>query len=62
MAGANIFMVYADATGSNVTLSPRLASGNFQPQYTTGTQAVLLEGSGIAGGVMTANIKCKRAE
>ena len=58
MAGANIFMVYADASGTNVTLSPRLGKGQFQPDYTSSTQATLLAGSGIANGVMTANVRC----
>ena len=58
MAGANIFIVYADADGQNVTLSPRLGKGTFQPLYDNQTQAVLLAGSGITNGTMTANIRC----
>ncbi len=59
MAGANIFMVYADASGTNVTVSPRKGVGNVMPQYPSGTQISLLAGSGIANGTMTANVKCK---
>ena len=58
MAGANIFVVYADASGTNVTLSPRLGLGNFQPLFNSDAQVVLLEGSGIANGQMTANVRC----
>ena len=59
MQNANIFIVYADAAGSNVTLSPRLGNGEREPK-TDGDQAqvYLLEGSGIANGKMTANVRC----
>lgn len=58
MAGANIFIIYSDAGGTNVTLSPRLGKGNVQPHFDNGAQVFLLEGSGIANGKMTANIRC----
>lgn len=58
MDGANIFIIYADSKGSNVTLSPRPGEGHNQPKFTQGTQAFLLEGSGIANGKMTANVRC----
>ncbi|KAF2481674.1 hypothetical protein BDY17DRAFT_169094 [Neohortaea acidophila] len=57
MAGSNIFMVYADGNG-NVTLSPRLGTGEVEPEYNTAMNVTLLEGSGIANGRMTANVKC----
>lgn len=60
MQNSNIFIIYADATGTNVTLSPRLGKGEIEPK-TTGdtTQVSLLDGSGIANGKMTANVRCK---
>ena len=58
MAGANIFIMYADASGSNVTLSPRLGTGEVEPDYDTEAQVFLLEGSGVANNVMTANVRC----
>ena len=58
MAGANIFVIYADSNGSNVTLSPSPGQGHVQPRYDQGIQAFLLEGSGIANGKMTANVRC----
>jgi len=58
MAGSNFMIIYADGTGSNVTLSPRLASGNVQPTYNSAANMTLLAGSGISNGVMTANILC----
>ena len=59
MSGSNIFMIYADATGTNVTLSPRLGTGNQQPKADTTAEVTLLDGSGIANSMMTANIRCK---
>lgn len=59
MAGANIFVVYANAAGTNVTISPRDGKGNFQPKFdSVAAQPYLLDGSGIANGIMTANVRC----
>lgn len=58
MAGANIFVIYSDASGKNVTLSPRLGKGYVQPLYDTDAKVTLLGGSGIANGMMTANVRC----
>jgi hypothetical protein len=57
MTGANIFVIYASPDG-NVTLSPRLGVGNVQPLYNEAADVELLEGSGIADGMMTANVRC----
>ena len=59
MAGANIFVVYANSKGDNVTLSPRLGKGNVEPDYNSQAQVFLLDGTGIANGMMTANVRCK---
>jgi hypothetical protein len=59
MAGAHVFMVYADASGTNVTVSPRLATGHFMPQPDPTTKFAVLDGTGIKDGMMTANIRCK---
>lgn len=58
MRNSNIFIIYPDASGSNVTLSARLGLGEFEPQYNSKAQVSLLEGSGISNGKMTANIRC----
>ena len=58
MAGSNIFIVYADAARTNVTLSPRLGTGDVEPLLDTSAQVELLAGSGIANGLMTANVRC----
>ncbi len=60
MKGSQIFVVYANAAGTNVTLSTRLGSGHDEPAEEPASEAYLLAGSGIEGGKMTANILCKR--
>lgn len=60
MAGAHIFVMYADGN-NNVTLSARDGNqGHVEPVFDrplfSGIE--LLEGSGVSGGVMTANVKC----
>ncbi|PBP20268.1 CBD9-like protein [Diplocarpon rosae] len=59
MSGSNIFMVYANAAGDNVTLSPRLGAGEREPTTSgSSSQLTLLSGSGIVNGVMNANVRC----
>ena len=60
MSGSNMFIIYADSSGSNVTLSPRLGKGEVMPDYDKDAQVTLLDGSGIANGKMTANVRCKK--
>lgn len=59
MSGSHIFVVYTSADGNNVTVSPRLGTGHNTPQFNSDTQITLLEGSGVANGQMTANVRCK---
>jgi hypothetical protein len=56
MVGANIFVVYPN--GDNVTVSPRLGVGEIEPLYNSAAQVSLLSGSGVANGVVTANVRC----
>ena len=58
MSGSQIFVIYTNSGGNNVTLSPRLGSGHVMPTYNSNAQAFLLDGSGVSNGQMTANIKC----
>lgn len=58
MSNANMFVMYSSADGKNVTLSPRTASGHVMPTYNEVADVSLLEGSGIANGRMTANVRC----
>jgi hypothetical protein len=60
MAGATIFLMYPNGEG-NVTISAREGGvGQVEPQFNSSLMAgvTLLEGSGITGGVMRANVKC----
>jgi Cytochrome domain of cellobiose dehydrogenase len=58
MKASNIFMIYANAAGTNVTLSPRLGTGNSQPSADTTAEVTLLSGSGISNNMMIANVRC----
>lgn len=61
MAGAHIFVMYADGSG-NVTVSARDGNqGHVEPAFDSSLMSgvTLLEGSGIVGDNMIANIKCK---
>lgn len=59
MAGANMFIMYADGTG-NVTVSSRQGKGNVTPVYSASTASdlQLMSGSGVSNGKMIANILC----
>ncbi|KAM0719834.1 hypothetical protein Q7P37_003969 [Cladosporium fusiforme] len=58
MSGANIFIMYKSADGNNVTVSPRSGSGHNEPSVNSNADISLLEGSGVEGNTMTANIRC----
>ncbi|WEW59091.1 hypothetical protein PRK78_004560 [Emydomyces testavorans] len=57
MNGSNVFILYS-ASPSNVTLSPRLATGEFQPAVNPKAQISVLEGTGISDGKMRVNVRC----
>ena len=57
MKHGNLFVVYA-ASENNVTLSPRRATGPYEPKYNPDIEAYLLDGSEISDGIMTANVRC----
>jgi hypothetical protein len=54
-----MMLVYADSTGNNITLSPRLSSGNVEPSYTSNITVNVLPGTGISNGVYMVNAMCK---
>ena len=54
-----MFMLYADSTKKNVTLSPRLSYGHVEPSYTSNVTVHVLSGSGIANNTMTVNAMCE---
>jgi hypothetical protein len=53
-----MLMVYADSTGKNVTVSPRLSYGHTEPSYTKNVTIAVQPGSGISNGNMTVNAIC----
>ncbi|KAG0632662.1 hypothetical protein HOY80DRAFT_914390 [Tuber brumale] len=57
MRGSLMFTVYPNGEG-NVTVSPRLGRGEVEPKFESTIKFELLEGSGVNGDLMTANIKC----
>jgi len=59
MKNSMIFMIYADSTGTKVTLSPRIGKGNYEPAYTKEFVVEMMPGSGIANNIMTANVRCQ---
>ncbi len=58
MENSLMFMMYADTTGKNVTISPRLSSGHVEPSYISSLSIMAKAGTGIANGNMTFNGMC----
>ncbi|KAF1979372.1 hypothetical protein BU23DRAFT_595257 [Bimuria novae-zelandiae CBS 107.79] len=57
MSGSNMFVVYTSGDG-NITLSPRLGTGEVMPRFNPDAEVTLLAGSGVSNGMMTANVRC----
>jgi len=53
-----IWMIYADSTGKNVTISPRLSYGHVEPSYTSNISVTALPGTGISNGNYTVYAMC----
>ncbi|KAH9828199.1 integral membrane protein, partial [Teratosphaeria destructans] len=62
MKGANMFVMYTSASGTNVTVSPRLGTGHVQPKYDDSAEIYLLEGTGVSGSKMVANVRCMNCQ
>ncbi|KAJ5160294.1 uncharacterized protein N7482_007298 [Penicillium canariense] len=58
MKDSLMFVVYSNAGQNNVTISPRLSSGEQEPVYSSSISLDILEGTGISNGTMTANFRC----
>jgi len=58
MRGALIFVIYSSADGKNVTLSPRIGTGNVEPQYESSIKVEVLEGTGIEDEKWIMNFVC----
>lgn len=64
MSGSNMFIMYTDGSG-NVTVSPRLGTNHVMPTEDTSSTAAdltLLEGSGVDGSTMRANVLCTNCD
>lgn len=62
MADANMFVLYANGAGNNVSLSTRQGQAHGQPPYSDHAQITLLEGSEINNGFMKANVRCSNCD
>ncbi|KAF2118305.1 hypothetical protein BDV96DRAFT_597152 [Lophiotrema nucula] len=62
MVGSNIFVVYTSSGGKNVTISPRLGTSHIMPNFNDAAQVTLLDGSGVSGGKMIANVRCSNCD
>ncbi|KAF3197152.1 hypothetical protein TWF192_007599 [Orbilia oligospora] len=62
MAGSLMFIIYPGTASANVTVSPRLSSGQVAPHYYPQTDVSILEGSGIVDGQMTALFTCNNCK
>lgn len=59
MKDALVFIVYPNEAGTNLTISPRLATGNMMPEHDDSIELTVLGGTGIAAdGSWTANFIC----
>lgn len=60
MPGALYFMVYDNHDQSNVTFSPRLSYGHYEPEYWDGMEYEILEGTGILDDHMIVQARCTK--
>ncbi|TEA12424.1 hypothetical protein C8034_v005994 [Colletotrichum sidae] len=58
MKGSLILMIYRDETGRNVTFSPRIAYGNYEPSYYDHVKWETLAGTGVFNGSMFFSARC----
>ncbi|KND89668.1 hypothetical protein TOPH_05675 [Tolypocladium ophioglossoides CBS 100239] len=60
MKGALFLILYRNERGDNVTLSPRVAYGNYEPQLYPEVEMEVLNGTGVVDGYMVFNAKCSK--
>ncbi|KAJ5811945.1 hypothetical protein N7474_008246 [Penicillium riverlandense] len=58
MQNSLMMVIYASTSGNNVTLSPRLSSGEQEPVYSSSLAVEILEGTSISNNTMTVNARC----
>jgi hypothetical protein len=59
MENSLMFILYPSSDGTNVTISPRLATGNKEPSFYKEAQLELLDGSGIKDEMFVVKARCK---
>ncbi|KAF5025245.1 hypothetical protein F66182_2711 [Fusarium sp. NRRL 66182] len=59
MPGALFLMVYKSRTSNNVTFSPRLAYGHYEPYYWDSMDYEILDGTGVVDDHMVVTVRCK---
>ncbi|KAJ3519437.1 hypothetical protein NM208_g14126 [Fusarium decemcellulare] len=60
MPGALYLMVYKSRTSNNVTFSPRLAYGHYEPAYYPDVEYDILPETGIFDDYMVVTVRCKK--
>ncbi|KAI9846815.1 MAG: hypothetical protein M1838_001138 [Thelocarpon superellum] len=58
MEGALMFIAYVNGNQSNVTVSPRIATGENEPSYTSNYSVEVLIGSNVTNGTYEVNARC----
>ncbi|KAJ5894540.1 hypothetical protein N7495_006231, partial [Penicillium taxi] len=58
MQSSHMIIIYSNADGTNVTVSPRIAFGEKEPVFSSSTSLDLLAGTGIVNNTMTLNARC----
>ncbi|KOS20305.1 hypothetical protein ESCO_006133 [Escovopsis weberi] len=60
MSGALFLMLYQNEAGTNVTFSPRLAYGNYEPQFYPDLEVDVLDGTGIVDNDLVFHARCRK--
>ncbi|KAJ6105048.1 hypothetical protein N7486_003737 [Penicillium sp. IBT 16267x] len=58
MKDSLMIVLYCSADGTNVTVSPRFASGEDEPVYSSSLAVDILDGTGVFDNTMTVNARC----
>jgi hypothetical protein len=58
MPGSLVLMIYRNRAGNNVTISPRVAYGNYEPTYYPEPKFEVLSGTGIVNDTMFFSARC----
>jgi hypothetical protein len=59
MDGALVLMIYMNKQGDNVTFSPRVSLGTYEPKYYPGFKYDVLPGTGLFDGHMVFSARCR---